>query len=58
MAHEYRTDYLSQRIAVRLVSVKSRCSRETRRNRLRQAERDRGKRPGLTTNARAVELRA
>jgi hypothetical protein len=58
MAHGCQPDYLSQRIAVQQVSVKSRSSGETRRNWLRQAERDCGKRPGLTTNARAVEPRA
>jgi transposase len=42
----------SQWAAIRSVAVKIGCSAETLRSWIRQAERDHGKRPGLTTDAR------
>ena len=42
----------TQWAAIKSVASKIGCSAETLRSWIRQAERDRGKRPGLTTNER------
>ena len=52
MVHEHQADYPSQWMAIQSVAAKIGCSGETLRNRVRQAERDRGECPGLTTDER------
>jgi transposase len=52
LVHEHQPDYPSQGMAIRSVAAKISCSGVTLRNRVRQAERDRGERPGLTTDER------
>ncbi len=49
--HEHQHD--SQWAAIRSVSEKIGCTAETLRHWVRQAERDTGRRPGLTTDERA-----
>ena len=49
--HEHQHD--SQWAAIRSVSEKIGCTAETLRHWVRQAERDTGRRPGLTTDQRA-----
>lgn len=52
MVHEHQADYPSQWMAIQSVAAKIGCSGETLRNWVRQAERDRGERPVLTTDER------
>ena len=49
---EHQGQYDSQWTAIRSVAEKIGCSAEALRNWIRQAERDRGTRPGLTTDER------
>jgi transposase len=53
MVLEHQDEYDSQWAAVRSVAAKIGCSAETLRGWVRQAERDSGRRPGLTTEERA-----
>jgi len=57
MVGEHRDDYDSEWAAIRLIAGKFGCSSEALRNWVRRAERDSGKRPGLTSDQLA-ELRA
>ena len=52
MVQEHAGEYASQWAAVRSVAEKLGCSTEALRRWLRQAERDQGHRPGLTTDER------
>jgi transposase len=49
MVLEHEGDHDSQWSAIRSIAEKMGCSPETLRKWLRQAERDQGRRPGLTT---------
>ena len=49
MVLEHRSDHDSQWAAIRSISAKFGCTAETLRRWVRQAERDRGLRPGTTT---------
>jgi transposase len=49
---EHEGEYDSQWAAIRSVAAKIGCSAETLRKWVRQAERDQGRRPGLTTEER------
>ncbi len=49
MVFDHEAEYDSQWAAIRSISEKVGCSSETLRNWVRQAERDRGRRPGLTS---------
>jgi transposase len=53
MVLEHADEYDSQWAAIRSIAEKMGCAAETLRNWVRQAERDTGKRPGLTTDERA-----
>lgn len=53
MVLEQQEKYESQWAAITSIAEKIGCSAETLRNWLRQAERDQGRRPGLTTEERA-----
>ena len=53
MVLEQQDKHESQWAAIVSIAEKIGCSSETLRNWLRQAERDQGKRPGLTTEERA-----
>jgi transposase len=53
MVLEQQDQHESQWAAITSIAEKIGCSTETLRNWLRQAERDQGKRPGLTTEERA-----
>ena len=53
MVLEQQDKHESQWAAISSVAEKIGCSAETLRNWLRQAERDQGQRPGLTTEERA-----
>jgi transposase len=53
MVLEHADKHDSQWAAITSIAEKIGCSAETLRNWLRQAERDQGKRPGLTTDERA-----
>jgi len=53
MVLEQQEQHESQWAAIVSIAEKIGCSTETLRNWLRQAERDQGKRPGLTTEERA-----
>jgi transposase len=53
MVLEHAQDYPSQWAAIRSIAEKVGCTSETLRRWVRQAERDRGERPGLTTDERA-----
>jgi transposase len=57
MVGEHRDDYDSEWAAIRSIAGKFGCSSETLRNWVRRAERDSGKRPGLTSDQLA-ELKA
>jgi transposase len=57
MVGEHRDDYDSEWAAIRSIDAKFGCSSEALRNWVRRAERDSGKRPGLTSDQLA-ELRA
>jgi transposase len=53
MVFEHAQDYPSQWAAIRSIAEKLGCTSEALRRWVRQAERDRGERPGLTTDERA-----
>lgn len=53
MVLEHREQYESQWAAITSIAEKIGCAAETLRSWVRQAERDAGKRPGLTTDERA-----
>ena len=53
LVFEHVDDYPSQWAAIRSVAEKLGCTSEALRRWVRQAERDTGKRPGLTTDERA-----
>jgi transposase len=53
MVFEHREQYESQWAAIRSIAEKIGCAAETLRNWVRQAERDAGQRPGLTSDERA-----
>jgi transposase-like protein len=50
---EHEGEHASQWAAIPSITEKIGCSRETLRNRVRQAERDQGRRAGLTSDERA-----
>src|SRR5262245_38354102 len=52
LVFEHQGEHPSQWAAIRSIASKMGCSAEALRNWVRQAERDEGKRPGLTTNER------
>jgi transposase-like protein len=52
MVFEHAQDYPSQWAAIRSIAEKLGCRVESLRRWVRQAERDTGKRPGLTTDER------
>ena len=52
MVLEHRNEHDSQWAAITSIAEKIGCSAETLRNWVRQAERDQGRRPGLTTEER------
>ena len=53
MVFEHEAEHASQWAAIQSIAEKIGCSRETLRNWVRQAERDQGRRAGLTTDDRA-----
>jgi transposase len=53
MVFEHAAEYSSQWAAIESIAEKIGCSGETLRNWVRRAERDQGKRAGLTTDERA-----
>jgi transposase-like protein len=52
MVGEHRGDHASQWAAIASIAAKIGCTAQTLSNWVRQAERDAGKRPGLTTDER------
>ncbi len=52
MVQEHAHEYPSQWAAIRSVAEKLACTTEVLRRWVRQAERDQGRRPGLTTSER------
>jgi transposase len=52
MVFDHAQDYPSQWAAIRSIAEKLGCTSEALRRWVRQAERDRGERPGLTTDER------
>jgi len=50
--HEHEHEHASQWAAITSIAGTIGCSAETLRNWFRQSERDRGRRPGLTTDER------
>jgi transposase len=52
MVHEHGPEHPSQWAAIASIAGKLGCTTETLRRWVRQAERDAGKRPGLTTDER------
>ena len=56
MVFDHTGEYSSQWAAIQSIAGKLGCQKETLRRWVRQAERDEGRRPGLTTDERA-ELR-
>lgn len=50
MVHEHAAEYPSQWAAIQSIATKLGCTGETLRTWVRQDERDRGQRPGLTTD--------
>jgi transposase-like protein len=52
MVFDHEDEYDSQWAAIRSIADKIGCSSETLRNWVRQAERDAGRRPGLTSDER------
>lgn len=53
MVFEHESEHTSQWAAIQSIAEKIGCSGETLRNWVRRAERDLGKRAGLTTDERA-----
>lgn len=53
MVSDHAGEYPSQWAAIEAIAGKLGCTPETLRNWVRQAERDAGQRPGLTTDERA-----
>jgi transposase len=53
MGFEHEHEHTSQWAAIQSIAEKIGCSGETLRNGVRQAERDQGKRAGLSTDERA-----
>ena len=53
MVFEHTPDHASQWAAITSIAEKIGCAAETLRSWVRQAERDGGRRPGLTTDERA-----
>lgn len=53
MVFEHVSEHTSQWAAIQSIAEKIGCSGETLRNWVRQAERNQGKRPGLSTEDRA-----
>jgi len=53
MVFNHAGDYATQRPAITSIAAKIGCTPETLRTWVRQAERDAGQRPGLTTDERA-----
>ena len=53
MVWEHESEHASQWAAVRSIAGKMGCTAETLRKWVRQAERDQGRRPGLTTDEKA-----
>jgi transposase len=53
MVREHRGDHSSEWAAISSIAAKIGCTGETLRNWVRQAERDEGRRDGLTTEERA-----
>ena len=54
LVFEHTEEHASQWAAIRSVSEEIGCASETLRHWVRQAERDSGRRPGLTTDERAL----
>jgi transposase len=52
LVFDHQAEYPSQWAAVQSIAEKIGCTHETLRRWVRQAERDRGKRPGTTTDER------
>jgi transposase len=52
MVQEHASEYPSQWAAIRSIAEKIGCTSEALRRWVRQAERDQGQRPGLTTDER------
>jgi transposase len=52
MVWEHEAEHGSQWAAIRSIASKMGCTAETLRRWVRQAERDQGRRPGLTTDER------
>jgi len=52
MVYDHRENYDSEYAAIRSIAEKIGCSYEALRKWVRQAERDQGRRPGLTTEER------
>ena len=52
MVLEHQAEYDSQWAAIRSIAAKVGCTSETLRQWVRRAERDQGRRPGLTTEER------
>jgi transposase len=53
MVWEHEGEHASQWSAIRSIASKMGCTAETLRKWVRQAERDQGRRPGLTTDEKA-----
>ena len=56
MVFEHEHEHTSQWAAIQSIAEKIGCSGETLRNWVRQAERDQGKRGGLSTDERSTPL--
>jgi len=52
MVFDHQEEHGSQWATIRSIATKIGCTAETLRNWIRQAERDQGRRPGLTTDER------
>jgi transposase len=53
MVWEHESEHTSQWAAISSIAAKMGCTAETLRKWVRQAERDQGRRPGLTTDEKA-----
>jgi transposase len=53
MVWEHESEHASQWAAINSIAGKMGCTAETLRRWVRQAERDQGRRPGLTTDEKA-----